>query len=939
MKYYYQSFNDEDPSWTRMLQNDMASGNGTAVNPQSDSEILRNTFTVYGSVFLVFMSAFCVLRQWRPKWYNLRSWIDEIKTPLAENMFGYVSWIWNLLLFSENDIIENCSLDFLCLARLLRMGFRISLVAMFNAIWLMPLYSTSPIAIDTSNVTDPIASLTIANVPSGSYRLAGTAVASYVLFGYLMYTVYYELYWYIDRRHAFLLRPEARNYTVFIRNIPPDFRSNQRLEDFFRHLYSQATVVEIDFLMRVPNLSKLVARRDVVVAKLERAILLRERTGREPMLSQRSLPRIVTPLRGSHQVSAVDAYTQELIELNRDIKERIEAIRRKQYDYQQVTEISTDETATEELSKYPVTHSSLVHVQQPATETDRLLRYGEDDVHARAESLLKGRVTSGSNMNLSLASMSEHDAPAGQPPATPPQRKRQTGNFVTTTAKIAAKAGVFTANAVASTATHAVSTVATTAASAAAQAASILQNHEGEYNDAAFVVVNRLSAVHSTLQMLQHDKPFTMEVIEAPEPEDVFWLNTGRSHKDLQLGWLLSMVATGTLCIFWTVPIAFVASLNSVTALTKVLPFVSSLIKAIPILAPILTILAPLLVVLLNSLLPTILGLISMLEGPISGATLTASKFSKLAVFSIVQTFFISAITKGAVSVASQIAGQVQEILANPLLLVDLLATELARNSSYFIQIIFVSTVMSSGLELTRLVPLIFAAVRRFCGPRVTPRERKRPFIGLFFPLRHISAFPQADFMSSVVLLYMVLFVYAAIAPLVSFIAAFCFLWLQVAFTNQNIFIYAPTPDSGGKLWPKAIKILLSCMLIAEIITLGILGLRQSIIAVPLMVPLIVVSALFYGYVNQQHFKVAEHLTADACMEAEMKHIGNCDIYSIAEDEYTQPALKRKVVLPELPDPNLMPDSLRDIEDGGVDGQSESQALTSPPTTSEERNE
>ena len=413
-----------------------------------------------------------------------------------------------------------------------------------------------------------------------------------------------------------------------------------------------------------------------------------------------------------------------------------------------------------------------------------------------------------------------------------------------------------------------------------------------------------------------------MEVIEAPEPEDVFWLNTGRSHKDLEVGWLLSMSATAVLCIFWTVPIAFVASLNSVNALTQFLPFVGELVDAVPIIAPILAILAPLLVVLLNSLLPTILGVISMLEGPISGATLAASKFSKLAVFSIVQTFFISAITKGAVSVASQIAGKVEEIVSNPLMLVDLLATELAKNSAYFIQIIFVSTVTSTGLELLRLVPLIFAAVRRSFGPKLTPRDKSKPFLGIFAPLRHVSEFQQADTLTSVVLLYMVLFVYATISPLVTFVAAFCFLWLRVTFTNQNMFIYSPTPDSGGKLWPKAIRILLSCMIIAEVVVLGVLGLRQSLIAFPLMLPLIIISSLFYGYVNQQHFKVAEHLTADACMQAEMKQTGNFDVRSFVVGEYIQPAMQRSTILPELPETVELPRELRDIE-GGNDVQSD----------------
>ena len=491
-----------DPWRIRLLQDNNSTNNGTAVNAQSDSKILRDTFFVYGIVFLVLISAFCIMRKYSPKWYNLRSWIDEIKSPIADNMFGYLSWIWCVLSVTEDEIFEECSLDFLCFTRLLKMGFRISLVGVLNAIWLMPLYATSPVSPDTANVTDQVTSLTIAKVPAGSDRLVGTSVAAYFFFGYFMYVVYHELYWYIERRHAFLLRPEARNYTVFVRNIPPEFRNCLRLEEFFRHLYTNASVLEVHFLMKVPSLTKIVARRDVVVNKLERAIMLRERTGREPTHSQRAL----LSLRGSERVNSIDSYTQELLDLNRDITERIEEIRQKQRNPspQQVTEISTDETATDELAKLPVTHSTLLHVEQPATETDQLLSHDEDNVHARAQSLFTGTLAGGSrSFNLPSPSMSDEPGSPEQPApeSTASEANRGPGNLVGATARLAAKAGVLTANVVASTAVQAVSTVATTATTAAAQAASLLQTQDGEYNDSAFVAFSRLSAVHSTLQM------------------------------------------------------------------------------------------------------------------------------------------------------------------------------------------------------------------------------------------------------------------------------------------------------------------------------------------------------------------------------------------------------------------------------------------------------
>jgi hypothetical protein len=68
-----------------------------------------------------------------------------------------------------------------------------SVFAMLNAFWLLPLYATADSEDDTE---DRITSLSVANVPAGSNRLIGAAIASYLIFGYAMYSVLGELEWF-----------------------------------------------------------------------------------------------------------------------------------------------------------------------------------------------------------------------------------------------------------------------------------------------------------------------------------------------------------------------------------------------------------------------------------------------------------------------------------------------------------------------------------------------------------------------------------------------------------------------------------------------------------------------------------------------------------------------------------------------------------------------
>jgi len=155
----------------------------------NDGQVLRATFVVYGSVLLVVFLLFCYVRRRFPRAYNLRNWVDDLKTPIAANQYGFFSWMWQLNAVTEDEILSECGLDALCFLRLLRMGYKIAVVSCLNALWLLPLYATAKTTEETAYITDRVVKLTIAHVPEGSTRCIGTVLAAYVLFGYLMYLI------------------------------------------------------------------------------------------------------------------------------------------------------------------------------------------------------------------------------------------------------------------------------------------------------------------------------------------------------------------------------------------------------------------------------------------------------------------------------------------------------------------------------------------------------------------------------------------------------------------------------------------------------------------------------------------------------------------------------------------------------------------------------
>jgi hypothetical protein len=158
----------------------------------NDSAVLRNTCRVYGGIFLVILIAFCYLRRRFPGAYNLRNWIEGNETELANDQYGFISWMWKLSTIGDSEMLDECGMDALCFIRVLELGVKVSLFGSLNACWLMPVYARAEESAETDYIKDPIVRLTVSNVPSGSLRFVATVVAAYFIYFYTMYCILQE---------------------------------------------------------------------------------------------------------------------------------------------------------------------------------------------------------------------------------------------------------------------------------------------------------------------------------------------------------------------------------------------------------------------------------------------------------------------------------------------------------------------------------------------------------------------------------------------------------------------------------------------------------------------------------------------------------------------------------------------------------------------------
>lgn len=219
--------------------------------------------------------------------------------------------------------------------------------------------------------------------------------------------------------------------------------------------------------------------------------------------------------------------------------------------------------------------------------------------------------------------------------------------------------------------------------------------------------------------------------------------------------------------------------------------------------------------------------------------------------------------------------------------------------SSYFIQILLTTTFLIQALEYLRVYPLFLAFCRRYIGPNLTEKERSRSY-GILSPLEDPPDFWHAETFAQIILYYIVYFVYATIAPVTSFFLLFCFVLLESGYRYHYFHNYPRAADTGGRLWKTFIDFTLASMLIAQLTLIGLLLLKQSFYAGPLVGPLIGTTVLFIIFIKGEHTKVCTYLPTRDCVVLDDRFVHEGASLDFVRGAYLQPALRDELVPPDL---------------------------------------
>ena len=686
-------------------------------NNLSDSQILTQTFELYGSVFFVCLTIFCVVRRVFPRAYNLRSgWIDtKIIEPstIAKHpkSVGFIKWIWKVWLVSDLELFDECGMDALCLCRVLEWGARLTAVGSFiGCAMLMPVYATAG-----NDQDDSVARLNTSNVPDGgTWRFAATVVAAYLIFGYVLWSTLQEFEWFYKFRYDFLSKKLPRNYAIYVRNLPKEYRTRKALVEYFSHFeepfvrFGNGSSEERLGLMladhniernaatkystsqawvslQIPRLKELVEKRAAVLTKLEHQINVQIVCGKYPKARSEISGQMVT---------LVDKLFEELQQFNVEISDSIERIELRAgledpsdydaQDYQNPYRIERNKRTSENLffdAKLLQSSKSTIDENEPISEEEEIVFSPQTPSpikpHRRVSLVTGGIEEEGSQsddedgtepIDSDYSSFEQNDpytdivpnidheiasndlskkkglemfkAAATQVATVSKTVGMVAGSAVKDVGAQVGKVGKVAGSAVkdvgaqvgkvGKVAGSAVKDVGLQVGEAAnvvglqmvkgayivgdqvGKAASLVpflgsKEDDGAPMTAGFVTFSTLKACQVAKQMMHSKSVFGMEVFEAPGIEDINWANVGKTHKELEIGLLMSTCLTVALCLFWTLVITFISTVSSIQGLTLIIPKIGEWLEAAPWLEPVLAQIAPLMILGANSALKYIL--------------------------------------------------------------------------------------------------------------------------------------------------------------------------------------------------------------------------------------------------------------------------------------------------------------------------------------------
>ncbi|XP_065670780.1 uncharacterized protein LOC100213564 isoform X3 [Hydra vulgaris] len=348
----------------------------------------------------------------------------------------------------------------------------------------------------------------------------------------------------------------------------------------------------------------------------------------------------------------------------------------------------------------------------------------------------------------------------------------------------------------------------------------------------AFVFFKSLKGQASSLKSVWDSSPFHYHVTPAPEPKEILWGNLAIPFWQKSLRNVVGYIFIFMLVIFWTTPILFISSLTKLSSIASELKWLDEWQAGTSTLVMnfIQGVIPVLLIAIFYIILPYILRAVGKFQGHISKSEIALITFKFLFVFQTFNTFFIYI-------VSGSVLQDFQKIINSPFELPSYLAKSLPSQAGFFLNYITLMSFVGLAIELTRIVPLIVFTIniKFFAHSQRQIQEAWKPK-GAEYEIMY----------SQVLLFFLIGLSYSILSPIIIPFFVLYNLFGYIVWTHQLLYVYIPDNDHGGKFWPDVFSRIIACMVVFQLLMIGVFLLKQVWYAAAFTAPLVIITVVFW---------------------------------------------------------------------------------------------
>ncbi|KAH7833754.1 hypothetical protein Vadar_009374 [Vaccinium darrowii] len=350
---------------------------------------------------------------------------------------------------------------------------------------------------------------------------------------------------------------------------------------------------------------------------------------------------------------------------------------------------------------------------------------------------------------------------------------------------------------------------------------------------AAFVSFNSRWGAAVCAQTQQSKNPTLWLTNWAPEPRDVYWKNLAIPFVSLSVRKLVISLSVFALVFFYMIPIAFVQSLANLEGLEKVAPFLRPVIEMKFVKSFLQGFLPGLALKIFLYILPTVLMIMSKIEGHMALSELERRASAKYYYFMLVNVFLGSIVTGTAFEQLHAFLHQA------PTQIPRTIGVSIPMKATFFITYIMVDGWAGIASEILRLKPLVIFHLKNMLLVK-TERDRVKAM--------NPGSVDFPETLPSLQLYFLLGIVYAVVTPiLLPFILVF-FALAYLVYRHQVINVYNQRYESAAAFWPHVHSRIIASLLISQLLLLGLLSTKKAANSTPLLVALPILTLSFHKY-------------------------------------------------------------------------------------------